>query len=82
MPITTRSATCWFDGGQWVDVPAGTPVRLVDDVAVALAGDEHRQGLVLGQVSRYRAAGIEALIVTLKGRVRVLPKSMLVNNGR
>jgi len=82
MALATRSAMSFFDDNQRVDVPAGTPVRLVDDVAVALAGDEHRQGLVLGQVSRYLAAGIEALIVTLKGRVRVLPKSMLVNNGR
>ena len=82
MALATRSAMSFFDDNQRVDVPAGTPVRLVDNVAVALAGDEHRQGLVLGQVSRYLAAGIEALIVTLKGRVRVLPKSMLVNNGR
>lgn len=79
MALATRSAMSFFDDNQRVDVPAGTPVRLVDDVAVALAGDEHRQGLVLGQVSRYRAAGVDAAIVTLRGRVRVLPKSMLVD---
>jgi len=79
MALATRSAMSFFDDNQRVDVPAGTPVRLVDNVAVALAGDLHRQGLVLGQVSRYRAAGVDAAIVTLRGRVRVLPKSMLVD---
>ena len=78
MLITTRSATSWFDGKQRVDVPAGTPVRTVGDIAVALAGDEHLQGLVAGRVKTLQAAGEQPLVVALRGRVRVLPRSMLV----
>lgn len=78
MALATRSAMLFFDDNVRVDVPAGTPVRTVGDIAVALAGDEHLQGLVAGRVKTLQAAGEQPLVVALRGRVRVLPRSMLV----
>lgn len=82
MALQTRYATSWFDDGKRVECPAGTPVRIVDNVAVALAGDDHLQGLVAGRVKALQAVGESPAVVTLRGRVRVLRKSELVEVGR
>ena len=85
MPIATRSATSWFDGKQRVDVPAGSPVRVIENIAVALAGNDHMQGLVIGRMKSLQAQGQPPIVIALRRRVRVLPKSALVEvsaNGR
>lgn len=85
MPLVTRLATSWFDDRTRVDVPAGSPVRVIENIAVALAGNDHMQGLVIWRMKSLQAQGQTPIVIALRGRVRVLPKSALVEvsaNGR
>lgn len=85
MALVTRLALSFFDDGKRIDVPAGSPARLIENIGLALAGDDHLQGLVAGAVKTGQAAGQSPIVVSIRGRVRVVPKAMLVEvsaNGR
>lgn len=78
MALVTRLALSFFDDGVRIDVPAGSPARLIENIGLALAGDDHLQGLVIGRMKSLQAQGQTPIVVALRGRVRVLPKSALV----
>jgi hypothetical protein len=74
--VFTKEPTHWSDGGQRIELPAGTVGEIVDPL-LALADDPHRRGLAVELLREHRRRYRPAVAVLLAGRVRVLTWSML-----
>ena len=69
-PVLTKPLV-FTDDGVRLELPAGSPCELVAP-EVALEGDPHRLGLVLGALEERRRRFRPGVAVLLGGRVRVI----------
>ncbi len=79
-PILTKPLV-FIDHGQRIELPAGSPCELVAP-EVALEGDPHRMGLVLGALEERRRRFRPAVAVVVGGRVRVISTRLVEGGAR